>query len=143
MMVFSKTTQLCSKFIRENKRKNPKDRNSKAIEDVQNSVEECFKYFSEIGVCVCHSSYELEETLQVDISVDQNQSVEINQNLQVVWTHLLTQSFKCLSHLSNSENISHKYGLVDWIFSSCIVSLKSHFVRYVGHGVGQFGSTSQ
>ena len=57
--------QICAKWIRQKKKAVSGRNQSKRFKDIQNKLEDCLKLFSEIGVCICHSSSLLEDRFQV------------------------------------------------------------------------------
>ena len=57
--------QICAKWIRQKKKAVSGKNQSRRVKDIQNKLEDCLKLFSEIGVCICHSSSLLEDRFQV------------------------------------------------------------------------------
>ena len=57
--------QICAKWIRQKKKAVSGRNQSRQVKDIQNKLEDCLKLFSEIGVCICHSSSLLEDRFQV------------------------------------------------------------------------------
>ena len=63
---------MCAKWVRQNKKLLFGSETSKSVKDVQEKFQECQRFFSEIGVCISHSSADLEEAFQVSYKLRRN-----------------------------------------------------------------------
>ena len=76
--------QICAKWIRQKKKAVSGKNQSRRVKDIQNKLEDCLKLFSEIGVCICHSSSLLEDRFQVVLAYLLGLGLEYNKTKIVV-----------------------------------------------------------
>ena len=66
LLIFSSLyVKVCAKWARQRKKILVKNKNERLLRDVEQKLRDCHRLFAEIGVCICHSSSNLEELFHV------------------------------------------------------------------------------